>query len=171
MSGRQLTRDELEDRLDTMQDAIEDLQTRAELASKKRDRLEEQVWDLQDENEALRNRVAELEGRVQPDPTNKDYAEKSREDKVHEVRVALARQAAQQSGKARYTYRDVIALFGSRPSAGHAYTLLEIAGEADGFRYGEHRGEKALRANTADVNDETVLHAVNNTHESKGGEN
>jgi len=152
------------ERLETLERRVDDLNNYFATAMQR-------IRDLEAENETLRERVTELEACVTPDPTGKAYADKTRPEKVREVRIALARKAQSQSGRARYTYRDVVAQFGSRPSAGHAYTLMEIAGETDGYRYGTHRDEKALRVDMADVNDDAVLHAVNNGETRKGGQN
>jgi len=79
------------------------------------------------------------------------------------VDLAWARmEVPDQGGKAWFDYNDVKALFGNRPSNGHAYDLMEIAAELDGFEYGTFHGEKRLRANLEAVNDDAVLHAANN---------
>jgi len=61
MSGRQLTRDELEDRLDSLESAVEDLQARADAASRARDHLLDRVDDLEAENADLRGRVPDAD--------------------------------------------------------------------------------------------------------------
>ena len=64
------------------------------------ERLLARLNDLDAENDRLRNRVAELEGRVTPDPAGKDYAELTRDEKVHRIRVALVRKAKDNCGAA-----------------------------------------------------------------------
>jgi len=168
MSGRQLTRDELEDRLDSLEAAVEDLQARADAATRARDHLLDRVDDLEAENAELKATVADLRSRVDPDPTGKDYDEMDRDERVFRVRVALARKAMKSNGRATYRYDDVLSQFDQRPSAGYAYTLLELAAAADGYRYGEHNGEKQLRVNINGVNDDAVFHAVNNGNHGEG---
>jgi regulator of replication initiation timing len=169
MSGRQLTRDELEDRLDSLEAAVEDLRADRDHLSKQIAQDRARMVELEEENEQLRETVADLRSRVDPDPTGKDYDEMDRGERVFRVRVALARKAAKSNGRATYRYDDVLSQFDQRPSAGYAYTLLEIAGEADGYRYGEHNGEKQLRVNLDAVNDDAVFHAVNNEKRGEGG--
>jgi len=164
MSGRQMSRDQALDLIDKHEARLGALDERfAKLAKR--------VTELEDENERLRKELAAVKARSDPDPTNKDYADLERAEKVHLVRVALARKAAQSNGKAKYEYRDVLSQFDQRPSAGHAYTLLEIAAQADGYQYGEQGGTKQLRVNLDAVNDEAVFHAVNNKDSRTGGSN
>lgn len=63
--------------------------------------------------------------------------------------------------KGGVTYTDVQQLFEDNaergsPSHDHAYTLMELAGEQDGFEYGEFRGKKKLRVDLSEV-PESVL--------------
>jgi len=92
-----------------------------------------------------------------------------RGERVFQVRVALARKAMKSNGRASYRYDDVLSQFDQRPSAGYAYTLLELAAAADGYRYGEHNGEKQLRVNIDAVNDDAVFHGVNKEKRGEGG--
>lgn len=163
MSSRQMSRDEA-------LDLIEKHESRLGALDERFAQLAKRVTELEDENERLREELAAVKARSDPDPTNKDYAALERSEKVHLVRVALARKAAASNGKAKFEYGDVLAQFDQRPSAGHAYTLLEIAAEADGYQYGQRNGTKALRVNLAAVNDERVVHAVNNGIDGEGGE-
>jgi len=115
--------------------------------------------------EELEDRVAELEELVDPDPGGVAYEQLTREQKVHRVRVALLEQAT--AGKsAAMKYKDVQWLFDGRPSPGHAYDLMELAAEADGYVYdraggGNVNGEKRIRVEPDAVNDERVIHAAN----------
>lgn len=148
-------------------------------ATELQDAIDERDYDsvlawieaLERENRDLRDRVAELEGRVTPDPERKEYDELTKAEKVHAVRTLVARTAAKQSGKAYVGYRDVLARFDQHPSRGHAYDLMDAAGNADGFTYGEHNGTKRLRVTLDAVTDTSVLHAVNTPDGRTGGEN
>lgn len=115
--------------------------------------------------EALEQRVAELEELVDPDPGGKDYDQLTKDQKVRRVRTALLEQAADaRNGKAKMNYKEVMWLFDGHPSPGHAYDLMERAGEIDGYAYdaagGE--GEKRVRVDSDAVNDDSLVHAVNN---------
>ncbi|WP_248908130.1 bZIP transcription factor [Halocatena marina] len=124
--------------------------------------LEQRYEELEAENQRLRERIATLEGRVVPDPTTKDYEEKTRDEKVREVRLSCARKATNNSGKASIDYNDVMTLFDHHPSVGHTYTLLKRAATLDGFDYEKRDdGNDRLCVNLDDVKDESVFHAVN----------
>jgi len=120
---------------------------------------------LREENEQLKERVAELEELVDPDPGHTDYEQLTKDQKVHRIRKTLCEYAGSTGGTARMKYREVMMLFDGHPSAGHCYDLMERAGQIGGFAYdaaGNGDGEKRIRVNVDDVNDETLLHAVNN---------
>jgi chromosome segregation ATPase len=168
-----LDRQELVDLLLDLSRRLEDLEARKEAASRWRDSRENRLADVEDDLADLQATVADLRGRVDPDPESTAYREKSREQKVHEVRVANARKAAgRANNRAQMTYRDVMALFGEQPSAGHAYQLLELAAEGDGYEYrdGDDRCNR-LTVNLEGLNDDAVLHTVNNAQDGTGGEN
>ena len=117
--------------------------------------------DLEAENEALRERVAELESVVDPDPGRGAYDSLSKSQKVMKVRTAVGKKAAESNNaRAQMTYKDVYWLFDGNPSYGHCYDLMERAGELDGFGY-QTDPQRRLVVNMDDVNDETVVHAVN----------
>lgn len=120
--------------------------------------------------EEMDGRLAELERRVTPDPTGKDYADLTRDEKTFKVRAALARDAADSNGAASMKYGDVKSLFENHPSVGHCYTLMQKAANADGYRYDDSDDrENRLLVNLQDVNDDAVFHAVNKAEESEGG--
>jgi hypothetical protein len=112
----------------------------------------------------LEERLAELERVVDPDPGSADYDGMTRAQRTHRVRVHLLT-VARNSNVTTMNYRDVKNLFDGHPSTGYAYTLMEQAAEIDGFVYetgGHGDGEKRIRVKQDDVNDERVVHAVNN---------
>jgi hypothetical protein len=118
-----------------------------------------------DRVESLENRVAELEELVDPDPGGKEYDQLTKDQKVHRVRTALVEQADDtRNGKAKMNYKEVMWLFDGHPSPGHAYDLMERAGELDGFAYdtAAGEGEKRVRVDIDGVNDDALVHAVNN---------
>lgn len=63
------------------------------------------------------------------------------------------------------TYKQVQGLFeeylGKGPSHDYAYTLMEMAANADGFTYGEYQGQKQLRVNVKQVKQTIVEQALN----------
>lgn len=115
--------------------------------------------------EALEDRIAALEQLVDPDPGAVDYDQLTRPQKIYRVRRALVERAATNGGTASMQYDDVMWLFDGHPSAGHCYNLMERAATLDGFAYdeaGNGRGQKRIRVVLDGVNDERLLHAVNN---------
>jgi len=123
-----------------------------------------QLEYLREENDELRERVAELEELVDPDPGGVAYEQLTSDQKVHRIRVALLEQATA-GNTPTMTYDEVRWLFDGKPSAGHAYDLMERAATADGYAYetsGHGRGQKRIRVEPDAVNDERVVHAVNN---------
>lgn len=134
------------------------------------DALRRQLKDRTRRIEELEDRVATLEELVDPDPGGVAYEQLTREQKVHRVRVALFEQATD-GRTASMKYKDVQWLFDGRPSPGHAYDLMELAAEADGFVYdragnGNATGDKRIRVEPDAVNDERVIHAANNGSEA-----
>lgn len=159
---------ELARRMESMRQDMQEIQQRAkqadelaktalDLVNKKDDRID----DLEAENEELRTRVEQLESRA-PDPATKDYSDKTREEKVSEVRVSCCRKAQQNGGGAAIDYNDVMTLFDHHPSAGHTYKLLKLAANLGGFSYEKRDGANdRLRVDLTAVKDETVLSRVN----------
>lgn len=142
----------------------DDLESRIAALEAWQDAAVTKMKRLGEENDRLRERVAELEELVDPDPGSVAYEQLTREQKVHRVRVALLEQAT--AGKApTMKYDDVRWLFDGKPSAGHAYTLMELAAEADGYIHetgGHGDGNIRVRVEPDAVNDERVVHAANN---------
>ena len=128
------------------------------------DALRRQLKDRTRRVEDLEQRVAKLEELVDPDPGGVAYEQLTSDQKVHRIRVALLEQAS--AGNApTMKYDDVRWLFDGKPSAGHAYDLMERAANADGYVYetgGHGDGQKRIRVEPDAVNDERIVHAVNN---------
>lgn len=149
---------------DDLQKQLDDLEARFDALNRSRLHLMERLDEAEEERDQLRERVAELENIVDPDPGATEYEQLTRPQKVHHLRRHLTEEAATGNGKFAMKYREVKALFDGYPSAGHCYDLMKRAGELDGFTYDEAgggRGQKRIRVNIGDVNDETLLHAVN----------
>lgn len=153
------------DECEALADRVADLEQWREAMSRKYAYQQEQLDELRDENDRLREKLATLDEIVDPNPEARDYASLDRDQKVFILRRHLVEEAARKSGKAALHYRDVKWLFDSQPSAGHCYDLMALAGELDGFAYdtpGGDGGQKRIRVNLDGVNDETLLHAANN---------
>lgn len=120
---------------------------------------------------AQAGRIEELEGTVErlqrvvdTDMDAKEYDQLTRQDKVREVRDTLVREAMDYGGKARLEYGEVRAIFGNRPSPGHTYNLMELAGEADGFRYDDAEDTpQRVTVELERVNEEAIVRAANKT--------
>lgn len=79
------------------------------------------------------------------------YDSLDRDGRVEHLRAALKSRAEARNGSAKMDYDEVIKkVFAGidGPSHDYAYTLMEEAGAAAGFRYGKHQGRKRLRYNS-----------------------
>lgn len=135
------------------------------------DTIIQAVHEIVDENQELRERVAELEELVDPDPGATEYSQLTKPQKVSRVRAALVEEAEKRGGRAALHYDDVKWLFDGHPSAGHCYDLMERAAEMDGFAYDQPSGDggqKRVRVNLDGVNDLERFHAVNNGSTEEG---
>lgn len=116
--------------------------------------LRDRVDDLEAENGDLRDRVAELEDLIHDDLREFEYHQLTKKDKVRQLQAELKRRAEDaNNGKASMNYKAVKWHFDGQPSAGHAYDLMELAGESQGFNY-EERGKN--QANRLIVNLDAV---------------
>jgi len=129
----------------------------------------ETARELRKENDRLRERVAELEKVVDPDPTT-EYKELTKEQKVRKVRKALLRDALDASGRASMKYTEVRAIFDNNVSPGHAYNLMEQTAHMEGFAYDrvgpQNQGQKRVRVETDAVKDETLFQSLNKATQS-----
>jgi regulator of replication initiation timing len=150
---------------DDVADRLADLEAWREAMSRKFQYQQEQLDELREENERLRERLAELDEVVDPDPGATAYEQLTKPQKVHRLRRTLVEDAAgTQTGKAAMDYRDVRYLFDGHPSPGHAYDLMDAAADLDGFNYDTPSGSggnKRIRVNLDAVKDETLIHAAN----------
>jgi cell division septum initiation protein DivIVA len=120
--------------------------------------LRRKVKLLEEQNETLLETVEELEARVNtlearvPEPAKQEYDQLDKHDKATIVRQKLYETAKSTNGKAAMSYKDVIAVFDGNPSAGHAYDIMGLAGERDGFNYGQGQdGSKRLTVDSRTV--------------------
>lgn len=127
--------------------------------------LRDRVEDLETENESLRERLANLESIVDPDPSA-DYSELPKSRKVYKLRKALVEEAAQATGTAKMDYKEVRWLFDGQPSVGHTYDLMELAGQLDGFSY-DTEPQHRITVKLDGVNDETLVHAANKARQGE----
>jgi len=133
-----------------------------EAMRRRMDAMREELWDLQDENDDLRERVAELEMIVGTDTDHVAYEQMTKQQKVNTLREALIQDAVSKDGRSSMKYAEARSALGNRPSPGHTYDLMELAGEADGYAYGEKNGTKRLTVNIDAVNDQRYLRVANN---------
>lgn len=148
----------------------DDTDTRLTVVEQRLDLLNDAVEDLERENAELRRQVAALQSEVDPDPGSKEYSDLSRAEKVRQIRERLVDVAgANHNGTAAMKYKDVMWLFDGHPSAGHCYDLMERAGQLDGFDYsaaGGGKGDKRVTVNLDAVKDESLFHGVNKAVEA-----
>jgi hypothetical protein len=129
----------------------------------------ERVDELNNEVEQLNDRLSEIEKLVSPGDGVTPYDEMDKDQRVFRVREYLLQQAVDGTRRS-LGYREIKSLFNGQPSDGYCYELMELAGQADGFDYGAKgggdvqstTGEKAIRVYPGDVNDERLIHTVNN---------
>lgn len=110
-------------------------------------------------------RLADIEAVVDTDLDAVAYQKMTKQDKVREIRAYLYDLGTRSAkGKASMDYREVRAMFNGRPSPGHCYDLMKLAGGAEGFGYDDASREdrnKRIIVKTDAVNDDAVFHAAN----------
>ena len=159
MTSDEPSHDDEPDGLDTR---LNDLEARMDALNRSRLHLRDRIEELEAENDQLRDDLATLNTVVDPDPGRTEYDQLARSHKVNRIRTTLAETAARSNGKDAMKYKEVMMLFDGHPSPGHCYDLMERAAHLDGFAYDDGRdGEKRIRVNLPDVNDETLIHAAN----------
>ncbi|WP_435065866.1 hypothetical protein [Halobaculum sp. EA56] len=150
--------DDLAERLDGVQSVA---QTALQQVADLRDELAEKEKTI----ERLEYRIAELEGRVDPDPHAKDYDDLERPEKVRMVRQELVRRAEATNGKAALDYSDVQwSVFDGHASARHCYDLMELAAQEDGF-VEDDSGTRRITVDVSEVNDSSLFVGGNNRAE------
>jgi hypothetical protein len=152
--------DDLVERVDELEDTItkEFSRLSKELAQLRGQihALEEQSVDVdgvnQDVIEDLQEDIEELRHVVNVDLDGKSYEQLTRDDKVREIQATLLNEAAGRSTqKAAMDYSDVRFLFGGKPSTGHVYDLMQVAGQERGFDYQERNQTNRLVVDASDV--------------------
>lgn len=120
---------------------------------------------LKQEVRELRTAIERIEQVVDTGSGAARYEDMSRKDKVRKVRAYLVDQA--RNGRAYLTYDAVLAIFDGRPSPGHAYDLMDLAGQADGFEYQERDGHPNRIVVELDaINDDAGFHGTNKDEQS-----
>lgn len=112
------------------------------------DELEDQVGDMDEE-------IAELRRQVEintTDPRDVEYQHLSRDEKVSIIQAGLVEDAKASNGRAAWGYKAVIQRLDGRPSGSHAYKLMELAGQRQGFDFGTSpaTNQKRLTVDLAD---------------------
>jgi len=122
----------------------------------------EQRQELEETVDRLVERVGELEAKTATD--DRAYETLSRNEKVGMVREHLHRRAQAAGGRAQIDYDDIVwEVFGGEPSADHAYTLMELAAEAEGFRVRDpDEGNKHLAVDIDDASAGAAFSRANN---------
>ena len=99
------------------------------------------------------------------------YDELSKAEKVHGLRIDLARRSVRNNGRWRLDANGVRnEVFSGHPSDSHSRQLMELAADANGFTVVRAYDKKQLQVNLRNVTDEEVLEslrkAANNRRES-----
>lgn len=141
----------------------DDINAKVDALSTANSNLWDRIDDLEAENADLRERVTALEDLIHVDLQELEYSQLTKKDKVRAVQEELTKRAEQNGGKAAMTYKDVKWHFDGQPSAGHAYDLMKVAAEEQGFTYEERANNQANRVlvNLDAVNAEAGFHGAN----------
>lgn len=124
--------DDLETRMERIEADFSGLVQQHQQALERVSDLENTIAEMTDDRQRLKFRIGKLE-ELLPDEED-DYQTYSREDKVSLVKSHLMERAYATNGKAAVDYDDVIwSVFDGEPSRDHAYTLMDLAAETDGF--------------------------------------
>jgi cell division septum initiation protein DivIVA len=162
------TPDGLDGRISTLEADFKGLLQQHQQALERIAELEATVQEYADDRERLVFRVGKLEECL-PDERD-EYDTYTREDKVSLLKSHLLERAYARDGKASADYDDVIwGVFDGEPSRDHAYTLMELAAQADGFHYNTSRRPREVRVDLDETKAEVDLsHAT--TNEQRGGD-
>lgn len=162
------TPDDLDTRIATLEADFKGLLQQHQQALERISELEAEVQEYADDRERLIFRIGKLEECL-PDERD-EYDSYTREDKVSLVKSHLLERAYARDGKASADYDDVIwGVFDGEPSRDHAYTLMELAAQADGFHYNTSRRPREVRVDLDETKAEADLsHAT--TNEQRGGD-
>lgn len=93
------------------------------------------------------------------------YGELTQYERVLRICVCGFRKAMDSDGKATLDFDDVSNEFDHKPGETSVYNVMEGAGEASGFEYGEWHGKKKLRVNAGEV-DNDVIAAANSENDT-----
>jgi cell division septum initiation protein DivIVA len=162
------TPDDLDGRIATLEADFSGLVQQHQQALERISELEAEVQEHADDRERLIFRIGKLEECL-PEERD-DYETYTREDKVSLLKSHLLERAYARDGKASADYDDVIwGVFDGEPSRDHAYTLMELAAQADGFHYNTSRRPREVRVDLDETKAEVDLsHAT--TNEQRGGD-
>lgn len=118
--------------------------------------------ELESTVDRLVERVGELEVKTATD--DRAYETLSRNEKVGMVREHLHRRAQAAGGRSQIDYDDIVwEVFNGEPSADHAYTLMSLAAEAEGFRVrNPDDGNKHLAVDIDDASAGAAFSRANN---------
>lgn len=164
------SQEELIEVLQAVIDELMDQQGRIRALHNARAHLLERTEELDDRVDQFEEAVADVQLETIADGGDKPYKKLSREEKVQRIRMSLVEQAQQNpTKKAMMEFGDVKWLFDARPSTGHVYDLMKVAGTEPGFDYQEfEQRNNRITVNLDAVNDESLVHAVNSRQEAEG---
>lgn len=120
---------------ESKQEAAENIRESGDPA-RERAAMRQRMTELESLVGELTERIQELEARA-PDPGDQAYDAMDKSDKATVVRDKLYKQALATNGKDAIDYKDVMRIFDGNPSPGHAYDIMEKAGNAPGYNYAD----------------------------------
>jgi len=167
---------ELDSRIQRLEQGFDVLRSKLKKVKAERDELRETVAEQSAAIESLKGELADLRGRVDPDPRTTAYDNLSRAERVRQLRLELL-ERAENAGLTGYrmTYDDVQShVFNENGSPGYMYQLMRLAAglearEADargssfpGYYFGTNEdGDYVIRVVVDEVEDDGLIHAVN----------
>ena len=127
------------------------------------------ITELEETVESMQTEVARL-SLLAADLDDEDYKKLDREQRVGRVREYLFDRASN-GGKQSLTYDDVIwKVFNGEPSADYAYTLMELAADADGFDLRTSTRPKRLVCDPVTAVESVAFSSANKTLPEQGVE-
>lgn len=154
--------DDLSTRIDRLEGDFKGLLSQHQQTRQENQQLRDRVAELEDTVERLAFRVGSLE-ELLPDETDA-YGELTREQKVQRVQRYLLERAQATNGRAAVDYDAVQwSVFDGEPSADHCYTLMQLAAaDTPGFTYRDAERPKRLTVDLDATNADADFSHANN---------
>ena len=130
----------------------------------------EQRQQLEQTVDELSERIVAMEVRLEAADQEQDYRDLSLDEKVGRVREHLFSRAQASGGRAALDYNDIVwSVFDGEPSADHAYKLMRLAADVDGFDVENPRkGNKKLTVDVRQAKRSAAFSSANKAVSEEG---